>query len=127
MPPSGNSLYFVKGGRKILSRKGRMVKQRLKSIITRTAATTCIPDALFRLEIHLFFKAVENKGWCSGKAKTRYKRIDVSNRVKLLEDALSEATGVDDSLFFQVCITKHATQREDKSEHCTITLRRYDE
>jgi len=40
-------------------------------------------------------------GWLKGQAKSPYKRVDTTNRRKLLEDALSEAIGIDDSLFWE--------------------------
>jgi hypothetical protein len=40
-------------------------------------------------------------GWLKGQAKYPYKRVDTTNRRKLLEDALSEAIGIDDSLFWE--------------------------
>ena len=55
---------------------------------------------------------VLNAGWLkktkAGKrgAKTCYKRMDVGNRRKLLEDCLSAAIGIDDSLFFDLFLVK---------------------
>ena len=40
-------------------------------------------------------------GWLKGVTKNAYKRVDVTNRRKLLEDGLSEAIGIDDSLFWE--------------------------
>jgi Holliday junction resolvase RusA-like endonuclease len=53
----------------------------------------------------LDFPDILNKGWPK-KARTRYKKFDVSNRVKLLEDALSTAVGMDDSQFFLTLAAK---------------------
>lgn len=39
-------------------------------------------------------------------SKTRYKKTDVGNRRKLIEDALSECLSIDDSLFFGVSMVK---------------------
>jgi len=43
------------------------------------------------------------------KAKSRYKKYDVSNRVKLLEDAVCEALGYDDCQNFTVSVAKRVT------------------
>jgi len=46
---------------------------------------------------------------CKGlpdKAKNRYKRVDLSNRVKLLEDSLVTVLGIDDSCFFTLLLRK---------------------
>lgn len=66
------------------------------------------PEALYMLQANLSFplEDILTAGWLqetrSGekKAKSPYKRLDVMNRRKLLEDALSEAIGIDDSLFW---------------------------
>jgi hypothetical protein len=49
--------------------------------------------------MRFYFEAIENKGWAAGKAENRYKRVDASNRIKILEDSLAAAGGVDDSQF----------------------------
>lgn len=59
-----------------------------------------------------------------GGAKTRYKKIDVSNRVKLVEDVLKDVTGVDDSNTMTLLCTK----KEDlEREHTEIYLWRLEE
>ena len=60
------------------------------------------PYAL-RLEFHL--PALLNKGWPK-KAKTKYKRKDVSNLIKVVEDLLSWCLGIDDSCFLEVSVQK---------------------
>ena len=51
--------------------------------------------------VALYFKAIENKGWPKT-TSSRYKTLDVTNRLKILEDAVVGATDVDDSsnMFF---------------------------
>jgi Holliday junction resolvase RusA-like endonuclease len=62
---------------------------------------------LYELEIHFTFPTVVNKGWYKKRAKTLYKKFDVGNRRKLIEDCLVEALGsIDDSLFFRLVLTK---------------------
>lgn len=43
-------------------------------------------------------------------AAYRYKRMDIANRRKLLEDALSEVLSIDDSLFFRVTMEKQHSE-----------------
>lgn len=109
MPPSVNSLYFNMRGRRVLSAEGRALKNRLQADISRHAATVRDLETQRPLSLHisLYFERLENSGWSKGKAKNRYKRVDVTNRAKLLEDAVSAALGIDDSLFFEVILTKH--------------------
>ena len=56
-----------------------------------------------RMEFHM--PALENKGWPK-KAKTKYKRRDVSNLIKVVEDLLSWCLGIDDSCFLKVSVQK---------------------
>ena len=46
------------------------------------------------------------------KAESRYKRMDVSNRYKLVEDAVAETLGVDDAYNFAVAGKKLAAEDE---------------
>ena len=62
---------------------------------------------IYSLSIHFYFDTVINKGWAKNRAKTLYKRFDVGNRRKLVEDCLVEVLGgIDDSLFFELTLTK---------------------
>lgn len=62
---------------------------------------------LYELEMHFTFDTVINKGWAKKQAKTLYKKFDVGNRRKLLEDCLVEVLGeIDDCLFFKLTMTK---------------------
>jgi Holliday junction resolvase RusA-like endonuclease len=63
--------------------------------------------AIYELELSFVFETVINKGWAKKQAKTLYKRFDVGNRRKLLEDCLVEVLGeIDDCLFFKLTLTK---------------------
>lgn len=57
------------------------------------------------LAVRFVFRQVENKGWPKT-VSHRYKKLDTSNRLKLLEDALAEAAGVDDSQNVTLAIQK---------------------
>lgn len=123
MPPSVNKLYATVRGRRIMTTKGKAVKHEITQLVVKHIAA--MPnlfsvEAKLRLTVDLYFSAVENAGWSKGKAKNRYKRIDVSNRAKLLEDALFSGIGVDDSLIFELIMRKHAT--EDGKEYCHVKL-----
>lgn len=123
MPPSVNKLYATVRGRRIMTTKGKAVKHEITQLVVKHIAS--MPELFrdekqLRLTVDLYFSAVENKGWSSGKAKTRYKRIDVSNRAKLLEDALFSGVGIDDSLIFELIMRKHAIT--DGKEYCHVKL-----
>lgn len=67
------------------------------------------PTMVYTLQFNVYFPVEEilNKGWLDvghdgeRKAKSPYKRVDTLNRHKLVQDALAEAIGIDDSLFFE--------------------------
>ena len=76
------------------------------------------PSSVYSLTIVFYFETwgLLNKGWFQRfsqgehkgkrKAKTMYKRLDVGNRRKLLEDCLAESLGIDDSLTFRMELIK---------------------
>jgi Holliday junction resolvase RusA-like endonuclease len=127
MPPSVNKAYVSIGrGRRKLSLVGRLFKQAVKDglaphLATDEVALTFQKENLrIKLEIHLFFKSVTNKGYPKT-AKNRYKRLDVSNRIKLLEDALFEALDIDDAHVFELVVTKSPTE-EGEEDFCDIVI-----
>lgn len=60
-----------------------------------------VDGMLYTLRMIFYFPQAEilNAGWPK-KAKTPYKKMDVGNRRKLLEDALAEGVDIDDSMYF---------------------------
>lgn len=109
MPPSVNKAYATtRGGRRILTQAGKDYKRRVATAVAAHCASS--PDLVFQetplsLKICIYTET-ENKGWSKGKAKNRYKRLDASNRVKLLEDAVFSVLGVDDCLVFNLQVQK---------------------
>ena len=122
MPPSINKLYASVRGRRIMTAKGKALKREIaQNVVKHVAGMPSLfeVEAKLRLTVDLYFSAVENAGWSKGRAKTRYKRVDISNRAKLLEDALFSGLGVDDSLVFELIMRKHATEGK---EYCRVKL-----
>ena len=83
-------------------------------------------DSVYKVHIELFFTKDQlvNKGW--PKTKTYFKKMDVGNRRKLLEDCIAETLGIDDMYTFDLRMTKIASScprvfvtidREDKKEY----------
>jgi Holliday junction resolvase RusA-like endonuclease len=111
MPPSVNKLYYVRNGRKALSSEGRALKEQMRAAIVllcaASAATSQIENVPLQLSLEFYFPEIENRGWSQNKTQTRYKKVDVSNRVKLVEDAIVEALGIDDSAFMRIHLSKH--------------------
>jgi hypothetical protein len=63
------------------------------------------PGRPYALVLLFHLAELETLGWPK-KAKNRYKNVDVSNRVKLVEDVLVKVTDVDDSHNFLVTSAK---------------------
>ena len=109
LPPSSNHAYMNNGfGGRTLSKEGQCYKRETLAHLTRTYPQLLRffkPDVAYGIYIRLFFPELENKGWPKT-AKSRYKRTDASNRVKLLEDTLKDAAGIDDSQHLILCVEK---------------------
>lgn len=118
IPPSSNHAYMNNGfGGRTLSPKGQLYKKETIAHLARTYPNEMRyfkPNVLYCLFIILTFRDVENKGWPK-KTANRYKKLDVTNRLKLLEDALQEATGIDDSQHVMVTVYKNPGLQETTS------------
>lgn len=104
LPPSSNHAYEnMRGGGRRLSEAGRSYKTETRVYLASRypGALTCLRKNAARvLAVRFRFEQVENLGY-PNTAKTRYKKFDGGNRMKLLEDTLHEAGGVDDCEVFQ--------------------------
>ena len=130
MPPSSNHIYVTDWRRKMrfLSKEAEAFKRQVITLIQTEKGPELFgikehlekdPTALFTISFNHFFEDDEilNKTWGAvdknGKPKkdsasTRYKRMDIGTRGKLVEDAFSKAVGVDDSLFSYVAHGKYS-------------------
>jgi Holliday junction resolvase RusA-like endonuclease len=76
-------------------------------------------QGVFALHLRFYMNLV-NASWNdltipqSRRAKDRYKRIDLSNRVKLIEDCVRDAISIDDSHTFAASQEKHHEPDESK-------------
>jgi len=129
VPISVNHAYAKgRGGIRILTKKGKAYKNETKTYIARYFPKELMllkPDVPYAMLIEFTFQGRDtlcSKGWPDGKAKNRYKRLDVTNRTKLFEDALAEATGLDDSQNFTVAVSK-AWHRDFECTHVWIWCR----
>jgi Holliday junction resolvase RusA-like endonuclease len=109
LPPSSNKIYtkHPMGKGRILSPRARRFKIRAMQAIqegARVALMKLEQNVPYRLHLAIFFEQVENKTSSVG---ARYKKMDLTNRVKLIEDTVSEAVGVDDSHNFIAIQEKH--------------------
>lgn len=101
LPPSSNHAYMNNGfGGRTLSTEGKKFKRETTAYFAQHYPREMRffkPNLPYLLAFRFFFEDLENKGFTSGKTKTRYKVFDGGNRTKLLEDALKDAGGIDDS------------------------------
>lgn len=112
LPPSVNDVYMTitarKGGQRItlrpLTPAGRKYKKETLAHLVKKHQPQLLqmkPDTPYVLFIRLTVANLTNKGWAKRTA-SRYKRYDVSNHFKTLEDCLVDASGVDDTNFLIV-------------------------
>lgn len=125
VPPSVNHAYGQRHGKRFLTTEGKAYKNETKTFISRNYATQLLfvkKNEKYAISIVCYFEELENKTWPE-KVDDRYKKLDATNRVKLLEDALVEAVGIDDSHFFQVTVTKrHVSKSPSGKEETHIWL-----
>lgn len=135
LPPSVNEAYATtvkKKGKKLipirmLSAKAKKYKREAAAHLVRCYPAELRffqPDVPYGIAIQFAFTELENKTWIpkgpreeepgssTKGAKNRYKRVDVSNRLKIVEDVLSEVAAVDDSQNLTAIIDKckHAVE-----------------
>jgi len=113
LPPSSNRIYF-RGT--ILTKESRAFAERFSQVISREylpAINQLDPKALYAVHLHFYFETVVNLTYndpntpASKRAKSRYKKFDLTNRVKLLEDCVRDAIAIDDSQTFIAAQEKH--------------------
>ena len=116
LPPSANHIY-VKGT--ILTREAREYGERFAQYSTQNYLHLINeiirpgPRSVYAVHLRFYFETVVNESYLnlkvpeSKRAKTRYKKFDLTNRVKLLEDCVRDAIGIDDCLTFVATQEKH--------------------
>jgi Holliday junction resolvase RusA-like endonuclease len=134
MPPSSNHIYFnIHGGGRGMTGEAKSWKKKATTqVINQNRlqfSQPLDPNEKYDLTLHFYFAEIENKGWNEfftrgekagqRKAETRWKRMDLSNRVKLVEDAIKDAVGVDDSCTF---IHTLAKDHDPENPRVEVTL-----
>lgn len=133
VPESVNKLYFVRGGRKVLSASGRKYKNQF--LLSRGNIDTVDfmkfkPNVELRYSLSLWFYLNPERLYnltygVNKRVKSLYADIDTSNMIKLFEDCISELTGIRDRNNFSI----HAHKREalDGVERVKAILRPLEE
>lgn len=111
LPPTQNHAYsnHPMGGRR-LTEKARLFKKKVTNHVARKHVLELKqmePNQPYELHVTFWLAPQDlfNKSYPK-KTKNRYKRVDTVNRAKLLEDALSDAFGLDDSHNFVIRLEK---------------------
>jgi Holliday junction resolvase RusA-like endonuclease len=108
LPPTSNKIYFR--GTSLTTRAREyaekfahfMVKNHLHEINTMNA------EGIYEISLDFYFDSVVNQTFRNPavkgpkQAQDRYKKFDLSNRIKLLEDCVRDALGIDDSHTFEM-------------------------
>lgn len=124
LPPSENKIRIIRvirgrPGGMAYTKEATQYKKKFKAEMLTTYATDIIAfasqhtdESTYEVTIELFFNKEQliNKGWPN--TKTYYKKMDVGNRRKLLEDCLSEVMGIDDLYTFDLRMIKKVTDRD---------------
>lgn len=112
MPPTSNNIYVNRysGGRVKTTLARSWQTKAVKSIVREANLgfqDGLDPNKQYLLIMVFYFDKIVNKGWNEfwkqgkkaghRKSNTKWRKIDLSNRVKLAEDAMKTASGIDDS------------------------------
>lgn len=122
LPPSSNKIYF-RGT--ILRKEARDYAEKFSLYAAQHhlhEISQMNPEGLFALHLRFFFDTLVNETWNdmklppSRRAKSRYKRLDLTNRIKLLEDCVRDALDIDDSQTFAATQEKHQDPKNPRVE-----------
>lgn len=122
LPPSSNKIYF-RGT--ILKKEARDYAEKFSLFAAQKhlhEISQMNPQGLFALHLRFFFETLVNETWNnmslppSRRAKSRYKKLDLSNRIKLLEDCVRDALDIDDSQTFAASQEKHQDPKNPRVE-----------
>ncbi len=114
LPPTSNHAYSQFMGRKVLTKVGRQYLKETQTVITMSFREELLlmkKNVPLATAFRFTYTELTNKGY-PNKAESRYKRLDVSNRLKLCEDAWVAAAGIDDSQHMVVALKKQQGPEE---------------
>lgn len=122
LPPTSNRIYFS-GTR--LTQHAREYSEKFSHYMFREYGAKVMEldkNGIFAVHMRFFFDVLENSSWNnteippSKQAKTRYKRIDLTNRIKLIEDCIRDLIDIDDSQTFAASQEKHQDPGRERVE-----------
>ena len=115
LPPSINQQYATVNGRRVLSSMGRQYKNTISQILLgslaqsthRTSFLKAVSSHFLALSIHFYF--------------TSLLRRDIDGGLKISQDALCEALGVNDNRIVEIHLFK-TLDRDNPRLDCTLTI-----
>lgn len=135
LPPSVNALYQKRrGGGQALTDSAKIYKEHVKDVVMRQLhLLDSFPvdlEQAYGFAVTIKLINIENPGWFlrftkgkkkgERKAKTRFKVVDVDNRIKFLQDCITKTVGIpDDSQVFD------GHQRKIKAKKDGVFVRLY--
>lgn len=129
LPPTSNHIYVTnRWGRRFLSKEAKSFKNRFSTEVVPNylhLISQLNPNSIYHVEWRFFFtddKIVNKTFGAKSGAKMRYKKLDLTNRLKLIEDCLVEALAIDDSQFFSSSQTKESVRRSEGKEQVIIMV-----
>lgn len=130
IPPTSNKLYFK--GTQLTAVARKYGEDFSKFMMQNHGAEILEMDkgSVYALHLRFYFKVLVNVKWNDPKTppskrpKSRYKRIDLSNRIKLLEDCIRDALDIDDAQTFAASQEKHQLQPHEDQERVDIYIQR---
>jgi Holliday junction resolvase RusA-like endonuclease len=106
LPPSVNRLFTtvrdIETG--IIKRVLTTHARRVRKLVAAMVDARLDPAARYELSIDIYLRTHTRAG--------KVRRIDLTNRVKFLEDCVCDAVGIDDSHVFRVKLQKHDAEEE---------------
>lgn len=115
LPPSENRIRVHRHqGGQVYSKEARDFVTRFSEHVRQeyfTAIASFVKEhtewSVYSVVMTFTLPTLVNKGWLKKQSKTLYKKVDVGNRRKLIEDCLVQVLGdIDDSVFFEVLLRK---------------------
>lgn len=126
LPPSSNRIYFTRpGGGRGLSTDAKAYKTRFIWALARAqvALPAAPPSTTYALQLYLLIHNLRTK---SKTAKHPFRQLDADNRIKLVQDALTEGLGIDDRAVWSVNSSKIEIPAEEP-ERIVAAIRLFSE
>lgn len=106
LPPSVNKLFTTvrDPASGVIKRVLTSNARRIRKLICAMVSAELDPTRVYELRIDIYLNAWTRAG--------KVRRVDLTNRVKFLEDCVCTALGIDDSHVFRVIMEKHDADQE---------------